>query len=123
MKFSLSLYFACQLMIHLWTDAITVNDKKLLKNKLDKVGPTIEYLFCEFLRLTFILTPHFFMSLNMSKCNAVNNHQINNDQALQLKDYGRMQSTSLDKSMKTPSTTKLLSTPSLHSSEKQIKAL
>ena len=63
------------------------------------------------------------MSLNMSKCNAVKSHQINEDKALQLKDYGGMQSKSLDKSMKTPPATNLLSTPSLHSSEKQITAL
>ena len=77
--------------VKLWTDAIKINNKKSLKNRLNKVDPTIEPLgtpdivFCKLLLSLFIRTRCFLLSKYEY---APNSHQNHKPQALQLKDHG-----------------------------------
>ena len=68
--FKLSIVFAILLKLlssaKLWTDIIKINNKKLLKNRLNKVGPTVKPLGTpdiKFLRYFFVIYTHALLSI------------------------------------------------------------
>ena len=82
--FKLSIVFAILLKLlssaMFWTDAVKISNRKSLKNRLNKVGPTIDPLgtpdiiFCK-LRFRCLYARTVFYYLNMSKGDALNSHQ------------------------------------------------